>query len=341
MTIYLVGNAPADFDSPQGLGSSLVYAYSSTDKSSSTNDLGCVTAVTDPTNGLEIDFSNPTSDFWITFYASGTNASIGNNFFTLNDVNGVDILRFVPVSNTTFKVELWNGTSYTTVISLINFDLINDPKRFDVKFKMHDTLGVLEIYNNDSLVGSYTGDTLPTPTTEVHRVKFSNQRQNTSFSYACFYSQILAMDTSTRGIEVIQTQPTLTTTYAGQDSGGLTDINEIVPDLASDASRMLFTVADAKSAFTTTSMDAVYNTGWQVVSVISTARAVRGTGSPISTVAPMIRTTTGVDAFASPQTTLETSFKTFYSEFTVNPDTGTGWTVSEANAAAVGMRVAT
>ena len=148
------------------------------------------------------------------------------------------------------------------------------------------------------------------------------------------------MDTSTRGIEVIQEQPNAATTYAGQDSGGLTDINAVIPTATVDTSKMVFSVADAKSAFTTT-MDATFNTGWQVVSVISTARASRGTGSSISTVAPMVRTATGVDAFASPQTTTETLFKPHFSEFTVNPDTTSAWTVAEANAAAVGLRVAT
>ena len=342
MTIYLVGNAPADFDTPVGVGSTNVSAMTYTNTwSSPTNELGCVTAITDPTLGLETKFSEPASDFWITFYTAVNTASTGNNFFTLIDGTGVDILRFVPLTSSSFKVDIRNGTSYTTVITPIAFDPKNDPKRFDVKFKMHDTLGVIEIYNNDSLVGSYAGDTLPTPTTEIGSARFKNWRNNTSWTYAAFYSQILATDTSTRGIEVIQTQPNAATIYAGQDSGGLTDINEITPDLTSDNSKMIFSVADAKSAFTTTSVNTNFDTGWQVVSVISTARAVRGAGSPVSTVAPMVRTATGVDAFASPEAISDTSFGTVYKEFTVNPDTTSAWTVAEANAAAVGLRVAT
>ena len=342
MTIYLVGNSPADFDSPSGVGSVSVFSNIQTGfLSSPTNDLGSVTAVTDPSLGFEAKFSVPASDFWITFYTGVNNSNTGSNFFTLIDGTGVDILRFVPVTNSSFKVDLWNGTSYTTVISLIAFDPKNNPKRFDVKFKMHDTLGVIEIYNDNSLSGSYAGDTLPTPTTEIGSAAFRPWRYNTSWSYAAFYSQILAMDTSTRGIEVIQTQPNAATTYAEQDSGGLTDINEISPDLTSDNSKMIFSVANAKSAFTTTSVDTIFDTGWQVVSLVSTARAVRGAGSPVSTVAPMVRTGTGVDAFGSPGTISDTSFATLYTEFTVNPDTGSAWTISEANAAAVGMKVAT
>ena len=342
MTVYLVGNAPADFDSPQGAGNSYNFAYQAGwAQSSPTNQGGCVTAILGAATGLEIDFSQPTSDFWITFYTECYNRRTGNDIFSLVDSNNISLLRFVSVTEQTFRVELWNGSSYTTVITSIAFNPQTDPSRFDVKFKIHDTAGVIEVYKSDVLVGSYSGDTLLTASTAISRARFKQWRGgNTSWTYVAFYSQILAMDTSTRGIEVIQEQPNAATTYAGQDSGGLTDINAVIPTATVDTSKMVFSVADAKSAFTTT-MDATFNTGWQVVSVISTARASRGTGSSISTVAPMVRTATGVDAFASPQTTTETLFKPHFSEFTVNPDTTSAWTVAEANAAAVGLRVAT
>tara|TARA_R110002126_G_scaffold131090_3_gene274809 strand:- start:78 stop:1109 length:1032 start_codon:yes stop_codon:yes gene_type:complete len=343
MTVYLVGNAPADFDSPQGAGSALIFGHQSGGvQASPTNQGGCVTAVLGTGTGFEIDFSQPTSDFWITFYTECSTRRDGNDIFSLVDGNNISLLRFVSVTDQTFRVELWNGSSYTTVITSIAFNPDTDPSRFDVKFKIHDTAGVIEVYKSDVLVGSYSGDTLLTASTAISRARFKQWRGgNSSWTYVAFYSQILAMDTSTRGIEVIQEQPNAATTYAGQDSGGLTDINAVVPTTTVDTSKMVFSVADAKSAFTTTSMDTSYNTGWQVVSVISTARASRGTGSSISTVAPMVRTSTGVDAFASPQTTTETLFKPHFSEFTVNPDTTSAWTVAEANAAAVGLRVAT
>ena len=343
MTIYLVGNAPADFDSPDSSNTIHFFASSvSTTTGSSTND-GVGMAVRGTPNGFAIDFSQDSSEFWLTYFVKAGWSQANTTPLTFKGSDGTDILRFRQTASSSSQIDLWDGSAWINVVSTFTFNPATDPSRFDLKFKMHDTAGVIEVYKDNVLVGSYSGDTLRTSSTTVSRVALNNYYTSQSaYVFQAIYSQILAMDTSTRGVIVKQLEPSAAGNYSGQDSGVYTDIDEVIPTYpAVDQDKLVFSVADAKASFPTGSLPSSYDTGWQVISLVVSPRVARGIGSSVSTVAPMVRTATGVDAFASPQTAPETTFNNRFAEFTVNPDTGSAWTVPQANSAQIGVKVAT
>lgn len=341
MTIYAVGNTPADFTgSNTSNDGAAVYNSSSTDtRTSVSNRPGGYTSVSGRYQGrFNIELSQAVSDVWVSFYVKTTrNPMSGTTPLTLDD-DGTPILRWYTVTGG-IQVDLWSGTAWVTVIPLCKVAPANG-SRYDIHFKLHDTLGEIEIYVDNTLEGSFYGDTKRSSSTTVDALELADYFYHSAISSLAYYSQMLVQSESTLGKYVIYRQPTDGDPfYAGQDSGGLTDVNENHADTVDDSTLMVFSVANSKASFRTEHLNSPFSAGWVVLSVVSAVRAASGLADIVNSVSPMVRTGTGVDAFASSSSATGPAFSAAFEEFPTNPDTGLQWTLAEANAAAIGVEI--
>lgn len=341
MTIYAIGGTHADFNSPDAESTYSISSYATSgisDEYSSTLPAGPYMIMQG--GPFQINLSQSTSDFWTTYWFNSrlSSTEVGREVIAFSD-SGAGVLRFAAVNSTSFSVGLWTGASWATVIASVACDS-DLGQRYDIHFKMHDTLGEIEIYVDNVLEGSFYGDTVRSTSTTVNEFTINNWYGNTSYLYDSYYSQILVQSDDTRGIAVVSAQANGSTAYADQDSGAVTDINSIYgKGSAVDTSKLIFSSANSTSAFVTLGIDAQFDTGWEVVSVVTNVRSMYGAASPVTNIAPMIRTATNVDSFATAVASTPLLFKTGFAEFPLNPDTSAAWTVAEAEAASVGVRV--
>lgn len=344
MAIYAVGNTPADFTgSNTSYDGAAVYNTSFNDtRTSGSNRPGGYTSVAGRFQGrFNIELSQAVSDVWVSFYMKTTKSPMnGITPLTLDD-DGTPILRWYTVTGG-IQVDLWAGTAWVTVIPLCKFAPTSGA-RFDIHFKLHDTLGEIEIYVDSALAGSFYGDTKRSSNTTVDALELADYYYLSFITSIAYYSQILVQSESTLGKYVIYQQPTdADPFYAGQDSGGLTDVNENHADTVDDSTLMVFSVANSKASFRTEHLNSALSTlstGWVVLSVVSSVRAASGLADIVNSVSPMVRTGTGVDAFASSSSATGPAFSAAFEEFPTNPDTGLQWTLAEANAAAIGVEI--
>ena len=341
MTIYAIGGTHVDFNSPDA-------ENALTTPSHATSGISDVWSATLPTGPYMVIFGSPfqinlsqsTSDFWTTYWFNSkqTSTHAGREVIAFSD-NGTNVLRFVAINADSFSVDLWTGASWATVIASVTCDN-NLGQRYDIHFKMHDTLGEIEIYVDNVLAGSFYGDTVGSTSTTVNEFAINSWYNSTNSLYSSYYSQILVQSDDTRGIAVVSAQANGGTTYADQDSGTVTDINARYGKGSTvDPSKLIFSSANSTSAFATLGIDAQFDTGWQVVNVVTNVRSMYGAASPVTNIAPMVRTATNVDSFATAVASTPLLFKTAFGEFPLNPDTSAAWTVAEAEAASVGVRV--
>jgi hypothetical protein len=340
MPIYAVGNTPTDFVSNDvdTLAVSAYYSTSATDLSMSpTNRPGAYMMVHGVSGGFTIELPTPVSEFWMTHYLNA--AYTGANYIPFILYNGtIPVLRFKTTSNG-FSVEQYNGSTWVQIIPAFVCNVLIGA-RYDLKWVMSATVGVVEIYRNDILLASFYGNTKLQASATIDRVYLDSWRTDqASAGFSSKISQLLIQSDTTRYVEVLATYPTGTTIYQEQNSGVLADINEKSTDETGDTTKMIYTTANAKSAFVTGGIDSQFYTGWVVTGVVANVRASIGVGSPLNAVAPMIRTGT-TDAFGVNKA-VGLPFKSSFTEWAVNPATGVTWTVAESEALAVGVRVAT
>jgi hypothetical protein len=340
MPIYAVGNTPTDFvsndvDSP-AVGA--VYSTNVNDPAMSpTNRPGAYMVLYGKNGGFTIELPTSISEFWMTYWLNA--AYTGNAYVPLILYDGtIPILRFKTVSNG-FSVEQYSGTAWVEIIPAFVCDVLVGA-RYDIKWVMSATVGVIEIYRNNILLASFYGNTKLQASTTINKVLLDNWRTDQdSVSFASRLSQLLIQSDTTRFVEVLASYPNGTATYQEQSAGVLADINEKSTDEQGDITKMIYTNANSRSAFVTDGIAVQFDTGWVVTAVVSNVRASIGVGSPLNAVAPMIRIGT-TDAFSTNKS-VGLPFKTTFTEWPVNPATGVAWTIAQSEAVAVGVRVAT
>tara|TARA_R110000772_G_C13307972_1_gene439575 strand:+ start:4616 stop:5638 length:1023 start_codon:yes stop_codon:yes gene_type:complete len=338
MTVYAVGNTPADFlaDINQVGSSAVGVGTGSGTTVSSTNQGGAYFSIVSGNGGFTFDFSQPASEFWMTFWHKSSDQTSPNIPIYWYGPLGATF-HYAVTSTNLADFKMYDGTTWVTLFNFNN--LSSQGSRIDFKIKIDAVVGEIEVYTNNVLSGSFYGNTLPSgDRTTIDRARLETYRNNGVLKY-CYWSQILVQSDDTRTVEVLQTQPNLASFYQEQDTGAVTDINLLSAKNNADTDVILFTNPDARSTFTTTELPAEYDTGWFVTSVVTTVRAANTLDSPIQAVAPMIRTATGVDAFGANSGT-ELSFNTTFAEFPLNPDTGLAWTIVETETVSVGARTA-
>ena len=335
MTIYAIGNTPADFDSFNIGDAHISTGYGSTGYQSVANTPGTFVNTTSAGTPFKFNFTESISDFWFTVHGGSIYVKNNSRVLSFSD-NDVECLRFYTVGGG-FSVQLRNGASWVTVIPLVACTFNNGGSRIDMKVKIDPTVGEIEVYINGFLQGSFLGNTQLSTSTTFNQCSFFNFRYDRS--YNSYWSQVLVQSDTTLQVEVLQGIPDATSFYQEQDSGGLTDINNSSARLEADIAKMVCTNPADKSTFTTTGIPAQFDTGWVVTNIVSVVRASSGAGSTINAVAPMVRTATGVDSFALDLPT-DLTPATVFAEFPLNPATGLAWTIPESETATVGVRVA-
>ena len=335
MTTYVIGNSATDFDSPD-LYAPHVRTIINASTTSDTNPGNAATQVYGGKGGMRINFSQAVSEFWMTawMYSYQTNLEAGIQFRDGDN----SVMRIKAISATRFSIDLWDGAAWVIVVPSTPWVITSIDQRIDIRFKMDSTVGEIEFYIGNTLVASFYGNTVRTASTTVDILVLDSWRDIESWRSE--WSQLLIQSDTTIGVEVLLLHPNGTTVLAGQDSGALSDINEIGGYTTGDISKMVYSTLDATSAFTTGNLPTQFLTGWVVSSVVANVRATIGENSALNAVAPMIRTATNVNEFG-PNFLIDTTFKTSFAEFLVNPDTGVAWTITEAQSTAIGARVTT
>lgn len=259
-------------------------------------------------------FANTNQDFaWVELRDSTT----GQSVFQIDGDDG------------SFNLEYWNGASFTEITPTINSFLTQDTvQKLDFHWKIADTDGVFELFIDEVLAASFTGDTLNAGFTQIDRVRLLNtsHSQNSSL-YNVYFSETIVADVSTIGWHLKTLAPTgvgNSTTWTGtfDDVDDITFNDDTFISSGTAEEVELFTIEDLGAAF-------------QVEAVVVAARSRTAVTGP-QNLQMAIRT--GGSNFFSSNVPVGTGFAGEQAVWDLNPDTGLPWTNAEVDALEIGVK---
>ena len=279
---------------------------------------------------------------WATNW-SGSGADNWFSFYTYNDSPGwvsTDLITMVgPTGESLFRVngttaeeahfQYHNGSSWVTLYTAGS--LVDSLVRFDIRLKIDSTAGAFEIYRSGAAVGStVSGNTAFRTDDYAEHIVFRSSDNSTGNSNASVYSACFTADEDTRDIDYIQLQPN----GAGTNSdwtGAYTDVDETGAD---DSDTLTSNTAADVSTFAMENLASPYTSGYDVVALGVSSRAKKGASGPGNLKLVCYEgTTKGATANQS----LDIGRKPYTGLFHTNPDTSAEWTVSEIDAAEIGV----
>lgn len=200
------------------------------------------------------------SEFWLSWHFYMVNSTNANTMtpLVLQAPDGTNIFRIMG-ANAPWNFQLWNGSAWTTVGSSLTRPGGNAVWKFDLRFKMADA-GVIELYANGALLGSYSGDTLLTAATQIGFASFFPTYSASGFETL---TAIILADESTIDMVFAQNLPSgngAQTAWAGDytaidDSGALSKLDFISSDTNNQVETVTF--ANLDSAFNSMDIAAV------------------------------------------------------------------------------------
>jgi hypothetical protein len=264
----------------------------------------------------------PFSSAWLTFHWQRSSYWGNNNFrvgglrnystddwigFGCGDSGGkVCIFKDDGSSLTTLAIS--NGAPVVGVVTLY---------RFDLQVLNYGTNGTVNVFVNNDLTVSYTGNIAFGETT-LDQLEI---RSNDGFAYASGrVSEVILADEDTR----LMSLKTLTPNAAGDTNdwtGAYTDIDEII---VNDADTISTDTAEQDAQFNLTSLPAG---NFDIKAVIATARMADGLGTLDAQLG--IKTNGSVNLGST--ITLDSGWQTFQQMWTQNPITASPFTISEIN----------
>ena len=263
------------------------------------------------------------STLWVSMYmwVGGT----GGGDMIVFRKDGNNIARVLSVSSS-FDVilQIYNGATWDTVAST-HFFSVGVLTRLDAKLVIHDTTGEFVLYANGVQVLSYTsGDTLRNGQSDCNQVgvgKFGS----------CSVSGVFVSTADSRNIDMQQLIPTSVGNYTAW-TGTYTDVDDTgVPDGLFIESG----TADQLETYGKTSLDTAFNSGYNLIALGVSARALRGTGGP-QNLQMVVRSGT-TDGVSSTQS-LEVTYEPRFAEFANDPDTASAWGFSAMDSAEIGVK---
>ena len=263
---------------------------------------------------------------------SSGNANQDNQFIEFLDSDTGQVVMQIDTDNGVFNLEYWNGSGFTQLAPAIGIS--NDVTyKLDFHWIIADTDGVFEVYLNEVLAATFTGDTLRTGFTQISKIRFrSTSHTQNSGLYIVYFSEIIVADVDTRGWHL----RTLVPNGVGSSTAWTNDFNNIdavgtnghVTDdrtfISSDTAEQieLHTIQDLGASF-------------QVEAVVVAARSKVTEAGP-QNLQMAIRT--GGSNFFSPNITIGTGWGSEQNVWDTNPDTGLIWTNAEVDALEIGVK---
>ena len=264
------------------------------------------------TVNIELLNSANQDESWIELRDSGT----GRAVLQIDSDNGVN------------NLEYWNGASYTEITPDVNSFLTADiVQKLDFHWKIADTDGVFELFIDEVLAASFTGDTLLGGFSQIDQIRLLNTSIENSSLYNVYFSETIVADVSTIGWHLKTLAPNgdgNSTTWTGTvddiDTISFNDDTFISSGTAEEVE--LFTIDDLGPIFI---VEAV---------VVSARSKIAATGPQNLQMA--IRT--GGSNFFSSNVVVGTGFAGGQAVFDTNPDTGLPWTNAEVDALEIGVK---
>lgn len=174
------------------------------------------------------------TDHWyqIEWYTDRTpTTSNGNVRMAFTDSAGNVLFRILGDVNPAFQIWTGTGAVYTT---LFNFPALADSTLYTLGFyfRLLNSGGLVEVYLNGTLVGSFAGDTLPTSTTSLVRVDYVNTSVGSGAGRDGFISGgVITTNENPWGVKVKTHVLTADGTYTGM-VGPYTNVDDATPDTA-------------------------------------------------------------------------------------------------------------
>jgi len=278
-----------------------------------------------------LDFAT-TTDFWLSFYI-GFNAdqsTDGEGPVRVYADNGDMVMKFGCSSYRDMDYY------YDIGAGMVKFGehRTSGSVRFDMNFVTDGTSGSVAVYVNGTLDGEVTGlDTTNGGTrTGVNQVEIRPIIHNGAPGTNTYISAIMCADEDLRNAHYVQIRPG----SAGSNSdwtGSYTDVDE---SGFNDNDAISANNSNEISTFNISTVTTDFDTGYDVIGVGVSSRSWGGAASS-SDVSLVARSGT-TDGSGSTKT-IGVAKKPYQSIFSVNPDTSTAWTISEAKAAEIGIKI--
>ncbi len=270
------------------------------------------------------------TELWTTFYLYWTGSSPPSDGVPLLlQANGQDLFR-LDMLNAAITFQYWNS-GWTNIGSSISPG-INALHRIEMQIIMHDTTGVAKFWINGEEIASLGGgDTIFTSETDIDTVSLSS---TTLTGEDTIFSAWIIADEDVRSIVYAQ--------VAIDGNGGETDWTGVSTDVDEtgfdDADSIQSSTTTDKETFTFGALPAAYNSGYSVVGVGVSARAIKGSSGPANL--QLACRSNAVNGFSGNKA-LTLILEPHQHVFIVNPDTTNPWSFSESDASEIGVQAIT
>lgn len=278
---------------------------------------------------LEHDISGQSySTVWVAVNVHSVSISGDQEFLRLSGASD-PMVRIITTNATEhFKLQRWNGSSWTDVGSEITAYPLSTARRLDLKFILDDASGAIELFIDRNSVASFSGDSKPGTDTTVDTLKLQGPGGGTS-AYTTFgFCMVDGADTRKLFVE-----ESLTSSFNTDTTGGSEANVDEYPGASVTTLFNTFDAANEKSTFNWSGMDVAITDSFTVehVGVLLAARALADPGFYFHGIVDISATEydgdDSVQAIAGNEKMMITNFAT-------DPSTASAWTNKSAVEAA-------
>jgi len=282
-----------------------------------------------------IPFTSST-EIWFSAYMYREGQRVDGNFVRFLDENDQEIFYInAPVDNDIFYFRSYDGASTTDLVTDSTGFPWEQTVRFDIRIVLDAVSGVVEAYANGVLLGSaFSGNTNPRGSTGISGIQI---RGDDYIGDQLRISAVMVADEPTLNIDYVQTKPTSagnytawTGAYTDVDENGYTDSDYVVSyDTAGES--ITFGKASIPAAFNDTDHD--------VVAVGVSTRAWKSVDTTNWNLETLVRS--GTTDGAGTSNALALTKQPYRHIYATDPNTASAWTVTNADAAEIGLRSST
>lgn len=282
----------------------------------------------------------PRTEVWISYYHyQGTRDTTINQQeippFMIEGLNANgDLRRYVY-----FDVNLANDNRVDLVVDgrilIPSMNLVpanNTRTRVDVHIKMDAVNGEADVWFNQTLVGTFRGDTSDVELTEFDRCSMGFSGDWDFGGFSLKWSAAFAADEESVGITMVQHEINGNGNLQ-QMSGGYTDINTL--NAFDDVTRLESNATNQTSTFTKGATPPIFGSGYEIIALGLSSRAAVGAANSINNISHVIDDLT--NTIESPNIPVDQLIQPRKHLFTTAPDGG-AWTAAKLDATQVGVK---
>lgn len=284
-----------------------------------------------------ISFTSLT-DFWLHFTMHKITATVVANTNPIIEFNNGTSKEYRIIMNATTPTTVWdfqkttNGTTWTTLVSFTtgaaNTTYVSD-NAWDIRIKANATTGLIRIYNQGTLVASYSGNTA-TQTSTVNRINFLASDALSRYNFA----EIIVADTATINYRL----KSLTASGAGTYSewtGAYTEIDEVAKN---DADFIVTNATNQRFVCDMADMTVGQLGSREVKAVVVASRQLFTTDAAPTNLQHMVRTNSADYFSANLSVPIDGSIYLRQTIWELNPSTSAKWTLVETQNMQVGVK---